>query len=280
MQLSYPVDTPRISSPFGPRAGHGSSFHNGIDLGWNRAVEPVYAAAPGLVVAVYYSIGVGNVISIRHDDGTGTDYLHLLDRGLVNPGQSVKRRQRIGTMGDTGTASFGRHLHFQYWVNGKRVDPIPYMTTLSGDGSVIEEVKREGVNKMTTIYLAKPPTIVPQADAIFLSNLISSLPINFKASYVIAMCGDSPGTVANVQLTQLDKLGNEWAADHSGEIEDLSIVKGGRVLEWSHFISTLRGYMTPLTNIVVDSTNLQPLLDEMVKLPARVLDDAAKRLVG
>jgi len=130
MKLSYPVKNPRVSSPFGPRTGSGSSFHRGIDFGWNRRVEPVYAAADAVVVATYYSRGAGNVLSLRFDDGTGADYLHLLDGSVrVKKGQRVRRGKRIATMGNTGTQSFGRHLHFQYWVNGRLVDPAPYLSS-------------------------------------------------------------------------------------------------------------------------------------------------------
>ena len=44
----------------------------------------------------------------------------------VRKGQKVSRGQRIGKMGNTGT-SYGVHLDFRIFVNGKAVDPEKYV---------------------------------------------------------------------------------------------------------------------------------------------------------
>ena len=41
----------------------------------------------------------------------------------VKNGQKVKQGQIIGTVGTTGMST-GPHLHYQFWKNGKFVDPM------------------------------------------------------------------------------------------------------------------------------------------------------------
>jgi len=106
-------------------------------------------------------------------------------------------------------------------------------------------------NPMTTLYVSQIPATIAPADLSFLNTLVNTGPLVTKAGlYLIALCGDSPGTKANVQLSGLDKLGNEWAADHTGTIDGVdgvTIKKGGRVLSWPHFVATLRAYLAPLS---------------------------------
>ena len=123
-KLSVPT-VGRITSPFGPRPKYGD--HHGVDYGWVKGTDYVYAAAPGKIVEVYYSTGLGNLITIDIGGGFKNRYCHLKNKGVVKVGQTVKRRQKIGTKGETGTAAFGRHLHFELWRNGTRIDPAPYM---------------------------------------------------------------------------------------------------------------------------------------------------------
>jgi len=123
-KLSLPT-VGRITSPFGPRPKYGD--HHGVDYGWVKGTDYVYAAAPGKIVEVYYSTGLGNLITIDIGGGFKNRYCHLKNKGVVKVGQTVKRRQKIGTKGETGTAAFGRHLHFELWRNGTRINPAPYM---------------------------------------------------------------------------------------------------------------------------------------------------------
>lgn len=146
LSLSVPANG-WVSSPFGPRNIPSSPFHHGIDYGWLVATRDyqIFAAAPGTVSQVFFNTTMGHCIEIDHGGGFRTRYCHLADAGLVSVGQSVVRRQHIGTMGSTGTAADGeRHLHFELWQNGNRIDPAPYMTGTAGDGGTpIEEKSRD-----------------------------------------------------------------------------------------------------------------------------------------
>ena len=55
----------------------------------------------------------GNYITIEHQDGTATSYMHMPGNVLLpNVGTRVRRGDLIGATGNTGNSS-GPHLHFQ-----------------------------------------------------------------------------------------------------------------------------------------------------------------------
>lgn len=61
-------------------------------------------------------LGLANLITIMHDDGSFADYVHLKKKGaLVKVGDRVKRGDVIGLSGNTGFTS-GPHLHFEVYL--------------------------------------------------------------------------------------------------------------------------------------------------------------------
>lgn len=120
----------RISSPFGyrthPVTGQKNKLHTGIDMAVPKGT-PVYAAESGVVITAQSVSGYGNCIIIDHGGGLWTLYGHLMPGGiLVKNGETVKRGEKIGLVGMTGTAT-GYHLHFEVRKDGKAVDPAPYL---------------------------------------------------------------------------------------------------------------------------------------------------------
>ena len=129
--------------------------HNGIDYG-NGGVAgdiEIYAAHSGTVLSVqmgysnngYYGStdngGWGNRIRIDHGNGIVTTYSHLKPGSAkVSVGQRVARGQAIALMGNSGSST-GRHLHWELYLNGSRVDPEPYRSRdlpgLSADGGFV-----------------------------------------------------------------------------------------------------------------------------------------------
>lgn len=107
--------------------------HTGTDVNINVIGKNVVAVKSGTVVISdakirngnYYSFG--EYVAINHHDGTITLYAHMLAGSRkVSYGDEVKQGQVIGTVGSTGNST-GPHLHFEVRLNGKIVNPIPYL---------------------------------------------------------------------------------------------------------------------------------------------------------
>ncbi len=114
----------KLTSRFGRRWGR---MHRGIDIA-GPVGTPIHAAAEGTVIfAGWSSGGYGNLVDIRHSDGTITRYAHN-SRLSVSLGQTVTRGQQIAAMGSTGRST-GSHLHFEIRPSGaSAIDPIAYLS--------------------------------------------------------------------------------------------------------------------------------------------------------
>ena len=109
------------SDPFRGRA----AMHGGIDLA-GPVGTPIYATADGLIAkAEWNSGGYGNLVEINHGQGIQTRYGHL-SRFAARAGQRVRRGDLIGYMGSTGRST-GSHLHYEVRIDGRAVNPIPFM---------------------------------------------------------------------------------------------------------------------------------------------------------
>ena len=135
-----------ISSTFGYRELF-HSMHEGIDLATGGRHIATYAARGGVVIAAGDYGLAGNMISIRHSDGTVTDYMHHY-KMFVGVGDYVFKGQQIGLAGSTGRST-GIHLHFQVNIGGVAVNPAPYLKDDSS-GKVIP--LGEGRHKKKRIY--------------------------------------------------------------------------------------------------------------------------------
>lgn len=102
-----PVKNYTLSSPFGTRGGE---FHRGIDLAAPQG-EPIYASKAGTVIKAEFHPSWGNVVAIKHEDGTTALYAHQQEY-QVKVGDKVKQGQIIGYVGSTGNST-GSHLHFE-----------------------------------------------------------------------------------------------------------------------------------------------------------------------
>jgi len=69
------------------------------------------------------------MVEINHGRGIMTRYGHM-SKVLVAANTRVHRGQMIGLMGSTGRST-GSHLHYEVRVDGKAVNPIPFLQ--SGD---------------------------------------------------------------------------------------------------------------------------------------------------
>ncbi len=148
-QMSWPVpyENVYISSSFKLRTMNGSTRrHNGIDIcrwGGTHGAD-VIASGDGTVTKASwgYNGGYGNLITINHGNGVVTYYAHLSNI-RVSFGQTVKKGQVIGNVGNTGY-SFGAHLHFGVMVNGNWVDPVKYVPRYTPGGKYIQHTDSDG----------------------------------------------------------------------------------------------------------------------------------------
>lgn len=100
-------------------------FHTGLDTVLPLG-SPVVAADDGVVLLVGSgTTGYGNYVVLEHNGGLQTLYGHL-DKALVKVGDQVAQGQPIGLEGSTGNST-GPHLHFELRIDGKPVDPSPYL---------------------------------------------------------------------------------------------------------------------------------------------------------
>jgi lipoprotein NlpD len=116
IRLSWPAKG-KVSAEF-------NETNKGIDIA-GKVGEPVLAASEGKVVYAGNSLrGYGNLVIIKHDNTYLTAYAHN-SKLLVKEGDAVRKGQKIAEMGDTDTTS--AKLHFELRVNGKPVNPTPYL---------------------------------------------------------------------------------------------------------------------------------------------------------
>jgi lipoprotein NlpD len=88
--------------------------------------QPVHAACSGRVVYVGNGLrGYGNLIIIKHGDNLLSAYAHTREL-KVREGQEVQGGEVIAQMG-TGPHQIAA-LYFEIRLNGKPVDPLPYLT--------------------------------------------------------------------------------------------------------------------------------------------------------
>lgn len=119
----------KVTSPFGMRTIWGKKqMHNGIDLvGEGATLDYIIAFADGEVKISKYSLTAGEYVRLDHGNGNYTRYLHMKKGSrTVKAGDKVLKGQVLGYMGATGNVT-GAHLHFDVNVNGKYVDPAPYL---------------------------------------------------------------------------------------------------------------------------------------------------------
>lgn len=124
-----PVAHISFTSQFGVRSDPfrgTAAMHPGVDIP-GAIGTPIYATADGVVARADRWGGYGNMVEINHGRGIATRYGHM-SKLLVTANTRVKRGQLIGLMGSTGRST-GSHLHYEVRVDGKAVNPIPFLQT-------------------------------------------------------------------------------------------------------------------------------------------------------
>lgn len=126
---SMPVSGTNFTSGFGVRSDPfrgRAAMHAGIDLAGPMGTK-IYATADGVVGRSGWVNGYGNLVELNHGRGIQTRFGHL-SKSFVTSGQHVKRGDLIALMGSTGRST-GSHLHYEVRIDGKAVNPVPFMQT-------------------------------------------------------------------------------------------------------------------------------------------------------
>ena len=130
---AWPTRSRQVTSPYGyrrdPLTGE-LAFHDGIDIS-GRKGDPVYAAGDGTVEETGYDSTRGRYIVIAHRGGLRSRYYHL-SAVEAEPGDQVKRGERIGALGSSGRST-GPHLHFAVEADGESVSPLDYLELVKED---------------------------------------------------------------------------------------------------------------------------------------------------
>lgn len=131
-QAQLPIDAKyyEMSAPFGERSHPittANRFHNGMDIAANGInKKKVRSVLDGIVVhSSYNEGGYGHYVLIQHA-GFRTLYAHMAEPAIVETGDPVKAGDKIGNVGNTGNST-GPHLHFEIEVEGKKIDPKPFL---------------------------------------------------------------------------------------------------------------------------------------------------------
>lgn len=141
----------RVTSSFNPKRRHPItgriSPHKGVDYGLPVGT-PIIAPGDGVVEHVAYQAGgAGRYIKVKHGHIT-TVYMHL-SKSLVKPGQRVRKGERIALSGNTG-GSTGPHLHYEFHINGRPVNPMT--VKLPGSSSGMNNKERQAfLNKAKSV---------------------------------------------------------------------------------------------------------------------------------
>lgn len=158
--IAVPADKPVKSAAFMSNFGlrqdpfeRRRKNHEGIDLAAPIGT-PIHATADGIVSAASggYNGGYGNLVKVDHGGRVETRYAHLSSIAVI-PGQRVVRGQVIGRMGSTGRST-GSHLHYEVRIDGRAVNPIPFMK--SNDYLLAMQRNGAGTHSMDAVAVGGP----------------------------------------------------------------------------------------------------------------------------
>ena len=245
-----------VTSPYGPRGGGAKTkgFHPGVDYGVQTG-SPVYAHDSGTVTLIGNGGGYGNYIEIDHGSYR-TRYAHLSSI-MVSRGQKVSGGQVIAKSGATGNVT-GPHLHFEVLVNGKKVNPAPYLvgsgssnaragnsrvystgrsnsqSTISDLGSLSSTDVNSALNSFNTSSYSDLSNIFGASGA---KNLSSNSSMSFIKGQLQTTAGTILGTGSQQAWarTLLGKLGKPATADNVRALTTWAAWEGGQWHNSAHY---------------------------------------------
>ena len=106
--------------------------HSGVDLS-APVGTPVLAVADGVVTLCENDPMMGYSITLEHEGGMKTVYANLDQLPAFEKGDTIRAGTEVGAVGATAIAESAEepHLHFELHLDGKAVDPVPHVRSLS-----------------------------------------------------------------------------------------------------------------------------------------------------
>ena len=124
LQMVWPANG-TVTARFGE--WRGSHRHDGIDIGMLRTLR-LRAVTEGVVRRTGYAggyEGYGQIVVLDMPGPYSALYAHL-SSVAVHKGQHVRKGQRLGQAGCTGSCS-GTHLHFEVKRRGVSINPLRFI---------------------------------------------------------------------------------------------------------------------------------------------------------
>ncbi|HEY0881701.1 MAG TPA: M23 family metallopeptidase, partial [Archangium sp.] len=118
----HPFPNPTLSDGWGSTCCGRTNPHRGLDYPQASGTN-IPSIADGVVRQRVYNSCLGNIVVVEHEGGIFSAYSHMLSQSPLTEGTTVTKGQTVGRVGNTGTCSYGAHLHLTiaprvdgYWV--------------------------------------------------------------------------------------------------------------------------------------------------------------------
>jgi len=149
--IRTPIAHARVSSHFNPGRFHPVlhriKAHKGTDFA-ARTGTPIMATGNGIIKSIGRKGGFGRAIVIQHREGYTTLYAHMSRfNNKLKAGSKVYQGDIIGYVGQSGLAS-GPHLHYEFKLAGKAIDPMkaPLPNSMSLSSRELRDFRNKAVN--------------------------------------------------------------------------------------------------------------------------------------
>jgi len=103
-----------------------SNGHLGVDIESEEGML-VHSVDGGTVLMSDFTVEHGYVLVIQHKNDRLSIYKHNSSL-LKEVGDLVRMGDVVAAVGNSGTQTSGSHLHFEWWVDGQPIDPVPWLS--------------------------------------------------------------------------------------------------------------------------------------------------------
>ncbi len=149
--IRTPISHARVSSHFNPGRFHPKLHkiraHKGTDFAGRRGT-PIMATGNGTIKSIGRKGGYGRTIVIQHREGYTTLYAHMSRfKKKLKLGTKVYQGDVIGYVGSSGLAT-GPHLHYEFRLNKKAIDPMraPLPNSMSLSSRELKDFRNKAIN--------------------------------------------------------------------------------------------------------------------------------------